>query len=149
MVSVYAPALVDTLKWAVSPLLYEMSDANPWMLGSPDPEMSHWELGLPGFVFSQATAFVIGTSHGAASATVAIGDATGRTPRTIAMMSRKTGTAAPRSARHAALNERPAPRSFPAQDVVFRVTVIWLLPVVRSGHASPATVGHHRHAALP
>ena len=39
--------MVFTLNWMVPPRVTLMSVANPWMLASPDPEMSHSLDGLP------------------------------------------------------------------------------------------------------
>ena len=45
-------AVVVTLKETVPPLFTLMSVANPWIVASPDPVMSHSDLGLPGSWFS-------------------------------------------------------------------------------------------------
>ena len=45
-----------------------MSVAKPWIVLLPAPLTSHSLAGLPGLVFSHATGFVIGASHGAAAA---------------------------------------------------------------------------------
>src|SRR5438105_3907917 len=57
MVMLYPLAAVLTLKLIAPPLLTDMSVANPWMLGSPEPLMSHVFCGVPGFWFSQTMAF--------------------------------------------------------------------------------------------
>ena len=60
--------MVLTLKPIVEPRLTLMSVANPWIDALPEPVMSHSLRGLPTRVFSQATSFTTGASHGAAAA---------------------------------------------------------------------------------
>src|SRR5688572_20137946 len=62
----YRVAPVFTLKRIVSPRFTLMSVANPWMLGSPSPLMSHLVDGLPGLQFS-ATISLAGAAHGEAT----------------------------------------------------------------------------------
>ena len=64
----YALAVVSTLNETVPPWSTLMLVAKPWIDVEPAPLTSHSLGGLPGLVFSQATGFVIGASHGAATA---------------------------------------------------------------------------------
>src|SRR4029453_3986310 len=50
-------AVVLTLKRTVSPLLTLMSVAKPWSVLSPDPVISHSDLGEPVWAFSQIVGF--------------------------------------------------------------------------------------------
>src|SRR6266516_2129218 len=68
MSSRYDRALVLTLKLSVSPMFTLIWVANPWIPEVPEPEMSHSLAGLPGLLFSQATAFVTGGAHGSTAA---------------------------------------------------------------------------------
>src|SRR5919107_3293354 len=68
MSSRYVVEVVFTLKPMAAPRLTLMSVAKPWMVELPDPVMSHWLRGVPGFVFSQAISFTTGASQGAAAA---------------------------------------------------------------------------------
>ena len=70
MSSRYDDALVSTLKPTVCPWSTLMSVAKPWIEDDPAPLMPHSLSGLPGRVFSHATALVTGGSQGAADAGV-------------------------------------------------------------------------------
>ena len=61
-------AVVVTLKWTVSPLFALISVAKPCSVASPDPTMSHSELGAPVWVFSHTIGFGL---HCAATCTPA------------------------------------------------------------------------------
>jgi hypothetical protein len=56
---------VSTLNLTVSPRFTLISVANPWMLASPDPTMSHSPDGFPGFEFSHAMALAAAGMQGA------------------------------------------------------------------------------------
>ncbi len=65
---VYADADVSILNDSVSPTFTLMSVANPWIDGSPDPEMSHTDSGVPGLEFSHAITLTGGVQGSAAEA---------------------------------------------------------------------------------
>jgi hypothetical protein len=62
-------ASVLILKLIEEPTLTLMSEENPWIVGSPDPEMSHTEGSVPGLLFSQTIGFEP-VPHGVAAWTV-------------------------------------------------------------------------------
>ncbi len=69
----------------VEPRLTLMSVAKPWMEALPEPVMFHSLLGLPVFVFSQATSLTTGASQAAAEA----GTGTAMTNTTPKLRARK------------------------------------------------------------
>src|SRR4029453_10008011 len=87
------------------PALTLMAVANPWMLLSPAPTMSHSEGGLPGFEFSQAIGFTTGLQGWAA---VAAGAVNGSKDATIAT---SKGTKKPLNSRCGRVAEGPVIRT--------------------------------------
>src|SRR5215831_6316376 len=61
-----AAAVVETLKWTVSPAFTLICVANPWSVGSPAPLTSHVDCGVPARQFSAATGLA-GDVHGSAA----------------------------------------------------------------------------------
>src|SRR4051794_4694791 len=61
-----AAAVVETLKWTVSPALTLICVAHPWIVASPAPLTSHVVRGVPGRQFSAMTGFA-GDAHGSAA----------------------------------------------------------------------------------
>ena len=64
----YETAVVRILNSTVSPTLTLIAVANPWMLGSPDPDSPQSLSGVPGSRFSQAMVFDVGGAQGVVSA---------------------------------------------------------------------------------
>ncbi|WBB95758.1 MULTISPECIES: hypothetical protein [unclassified Solwaraspora] len=76
-----------TLKPICSPAFTLIEVAKPWIVGSPTPEMSHTELGVPDLLFSQAIT-LIGGAHGSVDA-----DAAGIAIIRVAIMTMAVATA--------------------------------------------------------
>jgi len=91
------------------PLLLEMSVAKPWMLASPDPEMSHSLAGLPGLEFSHGIRLAIDGSQGSAACTGLTDPPKRRTKRAVTA-TRAGKDRRPRAPREAASIQRERSR---------------------------------------